>query len=156
MKSLYESILSDAEKNSNDDNINTKTLDTFGYYFKFKQCEDSNNIASLLNLSTLKKLTADNDNKSEIQILVNFLDNVSFEDLCVDTEDMSSTTIRTKAFRKKLGELLEIYCKGCGIFKPNKDIHLYVKTTNLATDNDLIIVIYESKHNSLEIIYEIE
>jgi hypothetical protein len=153
MKSLYESILSDAEKNSND-NINIKSLDVFGYHFKFKQCKDSDNIASLINLSTLKKLTS--DNKSELQLLVNFLDNISFEDLCIDTEDMSSTTIRTKSFRKKLGELLEIYCKGCGIFKPNKDIHLYVKTTNLATDNDLIIVIYESKHNSLEIIYEIE
>ena len=165
---LYEgSLLDDIDDilNSGDKEVDKYTQ--FGKLFSFYQIQFANDsTAVFFNAPTLKKLTKGMDyinskinlgwfdSKNKIKMFVNWLDNISFEDLDIDYQLLRDTS--SEEFRQKLAKRIQTYGKDCGVFTSKYHVQVYCPSTRATGHEELRLMFSEYPGNkTIQVKYKI-
>ena len=162
---LYEgSLLDDIDDILNSGDKEVEKYTQFGKLFSFYQIQYANeSTAVFFNAPTLKRLTKGMDykinligfdSKNKIKMFVNWLDNVSFEDLDIDYQLLRDTS--SEEFRQKLAKRIQAYGKDCGVFTPKYHIQVYCPSTRATGHEELRLMFSEYPGNkTIQVKYKI-
>lgn len=167
MKTLYESILSDVDKNLEQGNSDVEKIITFGKRFIFDKAIVGSASGGILNMSSLKKLTngmnymsdkierGQFDKSGKVKMFANLIDHLSLADLEVNI--MGNTG---EDFRKDLTAKLNKYCKDNNIFNNFDKAHMWVVSERATGKDELHIILartdkYSNSH-MFKFVYKIE
>lgn len=162
---LYEASLLDEINDTIDSgDKEVEKYTQFGKLFSFHQIQYANeSTAVFFNAPTLKKLTKEMDykiklvgfdSKNKIKMFINWLDNISFEDLAIDYQLLRDTS--SEEFRQKLAKHIQVYGKDCGVFTPKYHIQVYCPSVRATGHNELRLMFCEYPGNkAIQVKYKI-
>ena len=148
MKTLKESLLGNIENAMDKGEDVMNKLNTFGYRFKFDRALVGSNSSGVLNMASLKKLTANMDYMSngierglfdkqgKIKRFANWIDHLPFNDLDINPNSEIDDNFRCE-LTKKLWDL----CKTNSIFNRDGRVSMWVVSVAASGKDRLDIIV---------------